>query len=1309
MLNTNWTPQPNRVPRPWSDAHLVLIRKPAKTGKEEGHYRPIGLQDQLGKLTFKALVEPYQADIHSIAAQFPQYGYMPGRSHRDALRRVFDHCAHIRAKCRAHHCTLHDRFEGKAATALIGGLQVTLDLAGAFDAMPRHRLLEGMEHMNLPLSFIQIVMCWHHQAHYHINHDGTDRVVHATQGVRQGCAVAPLLWLIFSHLISAKLAAKIGYHATVNLLSIFADDYHCSGEFSSTHDLEVILSHIAVLLHTLADMGMTVSPAKSKAILKCAGPGAEQLRRRFTRKTAQGKVLRIYSAQECIDIPLVDSFTYLGAIVSYDHYEDRTLAHRLEVGSNNFGRLTRVLRGRHALTRQHKLRIWQACVYTATVYGLDACGLTPLGAKKLTAQILRQIRLIVRDPVYMTGTSHQQVLTKWNLLSPIEALRHQLHKETVDPEPQPDIFKRGPDSAAWQRVMDTLQDFSPSQLVEMHNQRTHGHPCPECGIYFATRASMLGHMTRKHKDHPARPVNQPTRTFDKHSDALGGLPQCSHCKVKLCDFSSLRKHINEQRCKVLYPTRRPPCSDTPEVTPEVIPPHTIDASAVKVIGPKLSPTPEATHVEPDPSHPASCSGAGPTDDSETQLPYFQRTSVRAMLTKYSENAAFHLQDRQWLRHYCALCSQWIVCTSKVKQHYRLSHPTDHAQYLQSASCLCSKFNTPGSPCEHCSAVTKAPRQHPAKCTVLWQICLMHLKLRNDRTGDGGASASLRPADEGPAGSHGVGTDDEEGSRTGIGPCRARQGSQDRAGQRAPASAGPSKQTTLAQRWGQGTWSRNPQPDLLDQSTGQTSTATGDGAQDPTPGLQLGALHSTGQSGAAPPPLCSGTKMEEVSGGGNNDQYTPHHSVRLSDHDAARKPERHRRSDADTLPEEGRGQQMATGRPLVLPEVVAGVGEPGGRRGEAPASTREASGSTTTPSTHHHAALHDTQIPRHTPPSRHHDRGHGFPAGHLQSHEGPPNSMGDTGGIDRPVGHAGHRPPTKEGHAQAVTGCRACPTGAGRILLIRLLNSSNTCYLNASVRAWLFAVSHLQVADILKYGAQEQAWRDVYHARRPIHVHALSSWRPLLCNWANLHQQHDACEFLEHLLGAGRPQVLQGKWESRIVSEVEGTETRGQHNTQRSITLDLADPYATTNLQALVDHWHTGGTYVQACTHPPRILLLRISRFLDTDAGETVKLHTRVTIPTAIQIPCYCDPHQGAACTYVTYLVTACVLHRGSTIHGGHYTTRFLNHLPPRVAPQAPPQWHADDSKPIEHVNIAVTHDSVLSQQCYLVLLCRTTL
>ena len=127
--------------------------------------------------------------------QSPQYGYTPGRSHRDALRRVFHHCHEVRAKCQAISGTLHDRYNGTAQRTLVGGVQITLDL-------------------------IEIVTEWHAAAHFHIQHDGTDRVIHATQGVRQGCAVAPLLWLIYSHLISELLAEKIGKEATTALLSI---------------------------------------------------------------------------------------------------------------------------------------------------------------------------------------------------------------------------------------------------------------------------------------------------------------------------------------------------------------------------------------------------------------------------------------------------------------------------------------------------------------------------------------------------------------------------------------------------------------------------------------------------------------------------------------------------------------------------------------------------------------------------------------------------------------------------------------------------------------------------------------------------------------------------------------------------------------------------------------------------------------------------------------------------------------------------------------------------------------------------------
>ena len=104
--------------------------------------------------------------------------------------------------------------------------------------------------------------------------------------------------------------------------------------------------------------------------------------------------------------------------------------------------------------------------------------------------------------------------------------------------------------------------------------------------------------------------------------------------------------------------------------------------------------------------------------SEERLPYFRRTRVQNLLAMRSENAAF--QDHQWLRQHCALCSQWIACRSKVKQHDRLSRQAQFGMCAEAeeAGRLSSRFNTPASPCEHCGPSVKAYRQRPSKCSVL---------------------------------------------------------------------------------------------------------------------------------------------------------------------------------------------------------------------------------------------------------------------------------------------------------------------------------------------------------------------------------------------------------------------------------------------------------------------------------------------------------------------------------------------------------------------------------------------------------------
>ena len=181
------------MPRCWSDVDLALVPKPEKSGREPQDYRPIGLACPLGKKLLGTLVQPYVAGIVGSVQQFPQYAYQSGRSQLAALRRVFQHCAQVRHELQTHRKNLHQRYEGAAPVPLYGALMMTIDLTQAFDKVPRSKLYEGMCQLQLPADLIHVLMSWHAGIHYTVHHDADSRTFHASQGIRQGCSVAPLL------------------------------------------------------------------------------------------------------------------------------------------------------------------------------------------------------------------------------------------------------------------------------------------------------------------------------------------------------------------------------------------------------------------------------------------------------------------------------------------------------------------------------------------------------------------------------------------------------------------------------------------------------------------------------------------------------------------------------------------------------------------------------------------------------------------------------------------------------------------------------------------------------------------------------------------------------------------------------------------------------------------------------------------------------------------------------------------------------------------------------------------------------------
>ena len=491
------------------------------------------------------VLAPHVPHILAEITRFPQHAYQSGRSQYDALRKVFAHCAVARAELSIHRKDLHQQHQGHKSTSLFGSLMITLDLSQAFDRVPREFLHQGMCDLKLPSDFISIVMAWHSQIHYTVHHAGESRTFVATRGVRQGCSASPLLWLIFSHAISRRLEQTIGHSTLCRLLTIFADDYHAAGTFQSLHELEQLLDCVAVLFKVLQSFGMAVSDTKSKAVLALRGTLRTSIRHKFVRKGPDGLMLQIPMVQGSLRIPLVSQFCYLGVQVSYTSFENATLRYRLDKGKAAYGRLGTVLKGRHHLSTPRRINLWRACVWSTMSYGLITCGLTLAGHKTLETTMVRQLRAILRLPVHLTRTTNQEVVAAAGLDLPSHTLTRMLQREASRKETCQDIQVSLPNGAWWKRVQESLKSAPESQKLSLISLSADPHNCPVCGVTYNSRATLLTHMAKRHPDSYADTQPEP---FHKALDAIGGLPQCRHCKKKFATWQLLQRHVEHNYC-----------------------------------------------------------------------------------------------------------------------------------------------------------------------------------------------------------------------------------------------------------------------------------------------------------------------------------------------------------------------------------------------------------------------------------------------------------------------------------------------------------------------------------------------------------------------------------------------------------------------------------------------------------------------------------------------------------------------------------------------------------------------------------------
>ncbi|CAL1152943.1 unnamed protein product [Cladocopium goreaui] len=309
------------------------------------------------------------------------------------------------------------------AQPFLPGLSLFLDLNRAFDSADRRAIFEHLIQLGTPPNLVQLAASWHEDTHYNLSFRGATTSVPVGKGLRQGCKLAPLLWVSFMDLLLRQVAQITGYQWVHDCLTIYADDVHVGCLYRSKHELHTHLVNIGHTLDVIENMKLSLSYSKSHMLIAYAGTNARVALKGILHRSPTGASIRVPRlGREHTCLPLRSKGSYLGVCISYHAFELQTWNHRKQASWLAFARLRAWLRSRQ-LTRAHRMYLWKTCVFTVLTYGLLATNVTIPVLLDFQGTVYKMVRTVLQDHSYITHTTHQAAFQQHRIDPPLEMLR----------------------------------------------------------------------------------------------------------------------------------------------------------------------------------------------------------------------------------------------------------------------------------------------------------------------------------------------------------------------------------------------------------------------------------------------------------------------------------------------------------------------------------------------------------------------------------------------------------------------------------------------------------------------------------------------------------------------------------------------------------------------------------------------------------------------------------------------------------------------------------------------------------------------